>query len=172
MKQIALCSAMALACAVVQAKELVVTVDGKEVKIDCTTINREIKAADKDKGSQASATTCSFMIYSLLAKNDIKGAAKLSTASVKMAEKWTKYRDAVGVETFQKDMAAYFTSTNVVLAELVLAEDTMLVVKTENGPVGQFYQVKDKKYLMTDKPAAGKTLGEVLNMIQEGKIKL
>jgi hypothetical protein len=170
MKRIALCSVMVLASAVAQAKELIVTVDGKEVKIDCTTINREIKAADKDKGSQAGAMTCSFMIYSLLAKNDIPGAAKLSIDPVKMTEKWTKYRDAVGVETFQKDMAAYFTSKNVVLAELVLDEETLLVVKTEDGPVGQFYRIKDKKFLMADKPP--KTLGEVLNMIREGKIKL
>jgi hypothetical protein len=170
MKRIALCLALSLACATVQAKDLIVTVDGKDVTIDCTTIQQEIKTADKDKGSQVSATACSFLLYSLLSKNDIQGASKLYADPEKAVEKWTTYRDRVGVEDFKKDMDAYFKSKNVVLAELVLAEDTLLVIKTEHGPVGQFYQKKDKHYLAADKPA--KTLGEVLNQIREGKIKL
>ena len=69
-------------------------------------------------------------------------------------------------------MREYFKTKNVVVGELVLAEDTMLVVKTEDGERAQFYQKKNGKYFMTDKPTAGETLGKVLNMIQEGKIKL
>jgi hypothetical protein len=162
---------MVLVSAMVQAKELVVTVDGKEVKMDCTIMNHEIKVSDKDKASQTNAMACSFLFYTLLAKGDIQGAARLSTDPARTVSEWTKYQARVGIEVFKKNIQDYFTSKNVVLAELVLADDTMLVVKTEDFTVGQFYQKKAGKYLVTETPFSD-TLGKVLNMIQEGKIKL
>jgi len=175
MRKIAFCLAVALiviGTVTAQAAELVVTVGGKEVRMDRMTINHEITATDKSKGDQSSAMTCSFLVYGLLAKGDIQGAAKLSIDPTKAAENWTKYRTRVGEEFFNKMMSDYFTSKNVAMAELVLGEDTMLVVKTEDGPIAQFYQKKAGKYLMTNDPAAGKTFGKVLSMIREGKIKL
>ena len=172
MKQISFCLAMLLLSSMVQAKDLVVIVDGKEIRTVCTTFNHEINDADKGKGSQASAMTSSFLYYGLLAKGDIEGAAMLSIDPPKAADKWIKYRERVGEEFFKKIMNDYFTAKNIILAEVVLAEDTMLVIKTEDGPIAQFYQKKEGKYLVTDKPADGKTLGKVLTMIQEGKIKL
>ena len=175
MKQIAFCLAIALillGTVTAQATEMVVTVDGKQVRMDRVTINHEITENDKNKGSQSSAMACSFLVYGLLAKGDIQGAAKLSVDPAKAAENWTKYRTRVGDEFFNKMMSDYFTSRNVAMAELVLGEDIMLVVKTEDGPIAQFYQKKAGKYLMTNDPAAGKTLGAVLSMIRENKIKL
>jgi hypothetical protein len=153
------------------AKELKVSVDGKEVKLACTVLNHEITEADKGLGNQTAALNASFLFYGTLAKGDIPGAAKLSVDPVKTVAKWTKYKDRAGADIFKQDMLAYFTSKNMVLAELVLGEDIMLVVKTEDYTAGQFYQKKDGKYLMTDTPASA-VLGKVLTMIQEGTLTL
>jgi len=163
---------MILAFSTAQAKELVVTLNGNEVKINYSMINHEIKEADKGKGDQASAMTCSFLVYKHLANGDIQGMAKLSAEPAKSLDKWTKYRERVGVEYFNKIMSDYFTSRNIVLAELVLAEETMLIIKTDDGLAGQFYQKRDGKYLMIDMPKAGKTFGRILGMIKEDKLTL
>lgn len=175
MRQIAFCMAIALmmfGAAMAQAAEIVVTVEGKQVRMDRVTINHEITETDRNKGNQSTALACSFLIYDLLAKGDIQGAAAFSTDSSKAVDKWTKYRTRIGEESFNSTMKEYFTSKNVALAELVLGEDIMLVVRTGHGALAQFYQKRDGKYLMTNDPAAGKTLGAILSMIREGKIKL
>ena len=60
------------------------------------------------------------------------------------------------------------------LAELLLADETMLVVKTPDYTAGQLYQKKNGKYVVSGKPFsdAAKTLGKALTMINEGKVKL
>jgi hypothetical protein len=153
-------------------KEIIVEVNGKPAKLQYLAINHEIKENDIDKGSQESAMACSLLFYSLLSKGDVQAAAKLSSDPKATAEEWMNYQQRVGADNFKKEMREYFKTKNVVVGELVLAEDTMLVVKTEDGERAQFYQKKNGKYFMTDKPTAGETLGKVLNMIQEGKIKL
>ncbi len=175
MRQIAFCLAIVLmvfGAAMAQAAEMVVTVDGKQVRMDRVTINHEITVTDRNKGNQSSAMACSFLIYDLLAKGDIQGAAAFSTDPAKAADKWARYRTRIGEEAFNSTMKEYFTSKNVAMAELFINEDIMLVVRTEHGALAQFYQKKDGKYLMTNDPAAGKTLGAILSMIREGKIKL
>ncbi|MBA4390812.1 MAG: hypothetical protein C0399_07725 [Syntrophus sp. (in: bacteria)] len=163
-----------LMAAMAFAKDMSITVDGKPVKLQSASINHEVKESDKGNGSQVSAMACSFLFYSLLAKGDIQGAAKLSVDPAKTIEKWTKYQDRAGADLFKKNMADYFTSGNVIVAELVLADDTMLVVKTEDYTAGQFYQKRESKYLIAEAPNSetARTLGKVLTMIQEGKIKL
>ncbi len=71
-------------------------------------------------------------------------------------------------------MGGYFTSKNILVAELALGNDVMLVVKTADGQIGQLCQKKNGKYFMTEMPFSdsAKTLGKVLAMIREGKIKL
>lgn len=172
MKQIVFCLAMVLMAAMAQARELSVVVDGKEIRMDYIVINHEIGEADRDRGNQESAMACSLLYYSHLAKGDLQGAARFNTDPAAAVDKWTKYRERVGAEFFTKIMNDYFTSRNVIQAEIVLAEDTMLVIKAEDGHMAQFFRKGDGKYLATDRPVAGKTLGRVLEMIQEGKIKL
>jgi len=172
MIKLTVCLAVFLFAAMAQAEEMRVSIDGKEIRMDRTMLNREITKDDRDKGNQTSALACSFSIYNLLAKGDIQGAAKLSVSPSKAAEKWTNYRERIGDEDFKKMMADYFSSGNVAIAELYLGDDTMLVVKTEDGPVAQFYQKRGGKYLMTDEPTSGKILGRVLNMLREGRIRL
>ncbi len=156
------------------AGDITIKVGGKDVVLKHTSINHEIKKSDIDKGGWDSAVECSFLFYSLLAKGDIQEASTLATDPTKTADIWTNYRERLGMDDFKKEMQGYFTSGNVILAELVLGEDTMLVIKTEDGTIGQLYQKKDAKYFMTGMPFsdAAKTLGKVLTMIQDGKIKL
>ena len=172
MKYIALSLVMLLVSVTVQAREIIVFVNGIDTKISSALIQHEIKESDKANGSQQSALSCSFLYYGYLAKGDIQGAAKLSTDPAHDAEKWLKYRERLGEKDFLKMMADYFTIGNVVLAEVVLDEETMLVVKTGDGFVAQFYRKKDGAYLTIDKPVAFKAFGKVLNMIREGKVEL
>jgi hypothetical protein len=71
-------------------------------------------------------------------------------------------------------MGSYFTAKNIIVAELALADEVMLVIRTEDGQTGQLYQKKDGKYYMTEMPFSdsAKTLGKVLALIREGKVKL
>jgi hypothetical protein len=163
-----------LMASVVSAGDLKVRIGDKDITLKNTSINREITAKDKGKGGQNSAMECSFLFYSLIAKGDIQGASKLTTDPVKAEEKWTSYRQRVGEEDFNKEMGSYFTSKNILVAELAVGNDVMLVVKTADGQIGQLYQKKGEKYFLTEMPFSdsAKTLGKVLAMIREGKIKL
>ncbi len=175
MKTFALTCAMMLASSLSQAKDLVVNIGGKDIAVPYRILNREIGEQDRKGGGQNSALECSFLYYSMLAQGDIPGAAKLTTDPAAAVAQWTNYRERLGLDDFQKEMSAYFTSKNVVLAELTLAEETMLLVKTPEYTAGQLYQKNDGKFLvLSGRPSsdASKTLGKALNLIQEGKVKL
>jgi hypothetical protein len=175
MKQFSLMIGMLLMSSLAQAKDLVVNVGGKDVTVKYNLLSREISEKDQDKGSQNSAVECSFLYYSLLAKGDIAGASQLATDPAAVAQEWGTYQERLGgVVDFKKEMAAYFTSKNMIIAELLLAEESMLVVKTPDYTAGQLYQKKNGKYVVSGKPLsdAAKALGKVLNMINEGKVKL
>jgi hypothetical protein len=172
MKMILLCLAMGLGVSTAYAKELTVKLDGKKVKVSYSMINHEIKETDKVKGDQTSAMACSFLIFNLLANGDIQGMSKFSTDPAKCIEKWTHYIERVGLDYFKQMMSDYFTSKNVIMAEFVIGNERMLVIKTEIIQMGQFYLKKDGKYLEIEEAAAGKTFGHILNLIQEDKLKL
>lgn len=175
MKQLSLMIGMLLMSSLAQAKDLVISVGGKDVTVRYNLLNREITEKDRDKGSQNSSMECSFLYYSLLAKGDITGASQLAADPAAVAQEWGQYQERLGGSAdFKKEMAAYFTSKNTIVAELLLAEETMLVVKTPDYTAGQFYHKKNGKYVVSGKPFsdAVKTLGKVLTMINEGKVKL
>lgn len=170
-----ICSiAFLMTASVVMAADLKVTAGGKDVTIKSTTINHEITIKDKDKGSQNSALECSYLYYSILSKGDIKKASELSLDPSKTAAKMSQYSERIGADEFKKTMAEYFTSGNIVLAELTLGEEIMLIVKTKEYTAGQTYRKKDGKYFISEMPFSdsAKALGKTLNMIQEGKLKL
>jgi hypothetical protein len=166
--------AFVLIASIVFAGDLKVKVDNKNVVLKKISINHEIKKTDRDKGGRNSALDCSLLYYSLLAKDDIQAASKLEADPVKAADKWSKYKERIGKDDFKKIMEDYFTSGNVILAELVLGEDSILVLKTEDGIAGQFYRKKDGKYFVIGMPFSdtADTLGKVLTMIQDGEVKL
>ncbi|HBC85447.1 MAG TPA: hypothetical protein DCZ94_00685 [Lentisphaeria bacterium] len=172
MGKITICLAIALVSAMVQAKELVVTVNGKEFKLDCTMINHEIKETDRDKGGQESVMACFFMYFDFLAKGNIQEASKLSTNPAKTVGSLTKLQENTGPEEFKKLMGKYFYENHIVLAEIIFEGDTMLVIRKPGGFVAQLYQKVDGKFFMANKAASGTVLGEVLNQLQTGKIKL
>ena len=163
-----------LGAASVSAEEIKVQIDGKEVTLQRTSLNHEIKEADRKNGDQTSAMKCSFMLYDLLAKGDIEGAAKLTADPADALATYKQYQERVGADKLTDEAKKYFTSQNVVVAEIVLGGDIMLVIKTGAGKpspyVAQFFQKKDDKYFLNDE--AAKVLHKVLNMILKGTFKI
>ncbi len=172
MKRIMIVLSLCLSASLTQAKDIPVDVDGKTVTIKATTTNREIGAKDISAGDQKSPLGCSLLYYALLAKGDLSQSASISTDPKATAEKWEKYMQRLGADEFKKEMAAYFTSKNVVLAELTLGESVMLVVKTPLYTAGQIYVKHDGKWLVAENltTEAGQAFGKILSKIQDGEI--
>lgn len=157
-----------------QAADLTVTVDGKDIAVQHRRLEHEISERDRNTGSQNGSLECSLLYYSLLAKGDIQGASQLATDAAAAADMWRQYRGRLGAADFQKEMAAYFTSKNRIVAELAFADEVMLLVKTQDHTLGQIYRRKDGKYfVVTGRPLseASRVLGKALNMVNEGKVK-
>jgi hypothetical protein len=158
-----------------QAAEVTVNAGGKDATVQYRVLDREISEKDRNTGSQSSPGECSLLYYSQLAKGDVKAASQLATDPSAAADTWKQYQARVGAADFKKEMAAYFTAKNRIVAEFVFADETMLVVKTPDYTAGQVYRQKDGKYfVVTGRPfsEASRILGKTLNMINEGKIKL
>jgi|LFRM01.1.fsa_nt_gb hypothetical protein len=172
MKRIKVALALGLVASLVVAKDITVEVDGKAVVIQATETNREIAEKDIAAGNQKTPLGCSLLYYALLARGDIEGASTLSTDPKATALKWEKYRERLGADEFKKEMAAFFTSKNVVSAELTGGESAMLVVKTPDYTGGQIYVRQDGKWLIAEslKTGTGKAFGRILSMIQDGKM--
>ena len=154
------------------ARDIPVDVGTTTVTVKVTTTNREIVAKYLTSGDQKSPLACSLLFYALLAKGDIAEASTLSTDPEATAEKWETYRQRLGADGFKKEMAAYFTSQNVVLAELTGGESVMLVVKTPDYTAGQIYVRQEGKWLMAEnlKTETGKAFGKILSQIQDGEL--
>ena len=165
---------IALTASSALAAEIPVDVDGKRVVVAATSLHRPIRPNDRDAGNQQSALGCSFLYYGYLARGDLSAAAALSTDPKVSADKLTQYRERIGADEFRKTMAAYFTAGNVALAELSSGETVMLVVKTSEYTAGQFYTRQGNQWRWMERPPgeAGRALGRVLNMIQNGSLKL
>lgn len=175
MKSYLLLIGMLLISSLAQATDLIVNVDGKDTAVQYRVLEREISERDRNTGSQNGALECSLLYYSLLAKGEIRAASQLATDSAAVGDMWRQYRERLGASDFQKEMTAYFTSKNRVVAEIVFADEVMLLVKTPDYTAGQIYRRKDGKYfVVAGRPMseASRVLGKVLNMIKEGKIKL
>lgn len=173
MKRIMIVLSLCLSALLVQAKDITVDVDGKTVNVKVTTPNREIVAKDIGAGDQKSPLGCSLLYYAFLAKGDLTQAATLSSDTKATTEKWVQYKQRRGADEFKKEMAAYFISKNVILAELSVGESAMLVVKTPDYTAGQMYIRKDGKWLVAEslKTEAGQAFGKILSKIQDGEIK-
>jgi len=175
MKAGLLLMATLLVSSLAQAADLTVNVGGKDSTVQYRVLDREISDKDRNTGSQSASVDCSLLYYSLLAKGDIAAAAKLATDSAATAEQWKQYRERLGAADFQKEMAAYFTAKNRVIAEVAFADEVMLLVKTPDYTAGQLYRQKDGKFfVVSGRPMseASRVLGKVLNLYNEGKIKL
>jgi len=166
---LSVCVAASLAC----AGDIPVQLDGKTVTVKAVPLNRQITAADKNTGAQDTALACSFLYYGLLYKGDIQAAATLSTTPKATADKWAQYQDRMGVKEFNKAMSDYYTSKNVIVAELMMGDAVMLVVKTPYYTAGQVYVRQGDKWFVTEnlKTDAGQAFGKILSMIQDDKIK-
>jgi hypothetical protein len=174
-KQIVFCLGMLLATSLAHARELIVTVNGKEVRLKTTIMNREIGVKDRNSGDRQSAVGCSLLFHSLLAANDIEKASRLTTDPRKTAEMWTHYRERVGGEEFRKSMVEYFTGKYVIVAEIVKDATHMLVVQPPGERAGaQMYLEQKDGFVRVDPPVSedAKVLGKVLTMIQDGTVKL
>lgn len=175
MKRLVLTFGMLCLFSVARAGEFVVNAGGKDVTVQYRVLNREITEKDLNTGNQASAEECSFLYYSLLAKGDIRGAAQLDVNPAAAAASATQYRERLGADDFRREMAAYFTSKSVFIAELALADESMLVLRTPDYTAGQLYRKKNGKYfVLSGMPLSetSKALGKALGLIKEGKIKL
>lgn len=175
MKQHLLPMAMFLAAALTQAADLTVNVDGKDTAVQYRSLEREISDRDRNTGSQDGSLECSLLYYSLLAKGDIQAASRLATDAGAAAEMWWQYRERLGAADFQKEMSAYFTSKNRVVAEVAFADEVMLLIRTSERTLGQIYRRKDGRYfVVTGRPMseATRVLGKVLNQVNDGRIKL
>ena len=164
MLSLCLCASMAV------AKDITVDVDGKAVTVKASTTNREIVANDLGTGDQKCPLSCSLLYYALLAKGEIAQAAAISTDAQATSEKWEKYKQRLGDDEFKKEMVAYFTSKNVVLAELTLGESVMLVVKTPDYTAGQIYVKQGGKWMVAESlnTESGQAFGKILSTIQDG----
>lgn len=163
-----------LAALPARAADLTVNVGGKDVVVQVRALGREIVAADRDTGGQQGPVECSLLYYSLLAKGDIAAAARLTTDPAAAAETWQQYRERLGAAAFQKEMAAYFTSRNRIVAEAAYGDEAMLLVKTSEYTAGQVYRRRDgKAFVVAGRPLsdASRVLGKVLNLANEGKLK-
>lgn len=63
---------------------------------------------DETMLNQSSPLSCSYLLYSLLAKGDIEAASKLSNDPEKTKAKYTRYKERIGEQEFKKMMADYF----------------------------------------------------------------
>lgn len=177
MKLIALCAGILVVAGTVNAKDLMVTVDGKEVKVGCTIMNREIKAQDKQSGSQSNAVSTSFLFYNYLAAGDLEKASQLATDPKMVKDKWAKYREGIDPEDFKRDMQEYFTTRYLIVAEIVRGEKHMLVVQPPTGREdagGQIYVKTNTGFMLDERwdSEDATLLGKVLSMIQDGTLKL
>jgi len=172
MKRIMIVLSLCLSASLALAKDIPVDLDGKTVTVKATTTNREIVAKDISSGDQKSPLGCSLLYYALLAKGDVAQASTLSTDPKATTEKWETFKQRVGADEFKKAMAAYFTSQNIVLAELHVGESVMLVVKTADYTAGQMYVRQDGKWLMAEslETEAGQAFGKILSKIQDGEM--
>ena len=73
MKLFALTIGVLVMSSLAQAKDLVVDMGGKDVPVQYRALDREITGKDRNAGNQGSAVECSFLYFSLLAKDDIRG---------------------------------------------------------------------------------------------------
>jgi len=166
--------AIGVVASFVCAGDIPVQLKGKTVIVKVTPLNRQITATDKEVNAQNTALACSFLYYGHLARADIQAAAALSIDPQATANKWTQYQGRIGLEEFKKTMGEYFTSKNVILAELAMSDAVMLVVKTPDYTAGQMYVQQGDKWFLAEnlKTEAGQAFGKVLNMIKDDKIKL
>lgn len=173
MKRIMAALSLGLVASMAAAKDITVEVEGKTVTVQATTTNREIVEKDIVAGDQKTPLGCSLLYYALLAKGEIAEASTLSTDPKATVEKWEQYKQRLGGEEFKKEMAAYFTSKNTVLAELTVGESVMLVVKTPDYTGGQIFVRQDGKWLMAErlKTEAGQAFAKILSKIQDGEME-
>mgnify|MGYP000847795548 CR=1 FL=1 len=172
MKRIMAALSLGLVASMAAATDITVEVEGKTVTVQAATMNRVIMGNDIGAGDQKTPLGCSLLYYALLAKGEIAEASTLSTDPKATAERWEQYKQRLGGEEFKKEMAAYFTSKNTVLAELTLGEFSMLVVKTPDVTGGQIYVKQDGKWLLdeTRKTEPRKAFGKILSRVQNGEI--
>jgi hypothetical protein len=175
MKQIIFSLAMLLTTSLAHARELTVTVNGAQVRLQTTTLNRELTAKDKQAGDRQSAVGCSLLFHGLLATGDIDQASRLTSDPAKAGEMWTSYRERLGDAEFKKMMEEYFTTKTVIQAELVHGNTHMLIVQPPNDPAGaQMYRQENGGFVRLEGMASdeAKTLGKVFGMIRSGTVKL
>jgi len=175
MKPLIFCLGMLLATSLAHATELTVTVNGKELRLQTTALNREITVKDRQAGDRHSAVGCSLLYHSLLAAGDIEKASHLTSDPAKSREIWTGYRERLGDDDFRKTMEEYFTSNTVIQAEIVHGSTHMLIVQPPNDPAGaQMYRREKNGFVRLEGMASdeAKTLGKVFGMIRSGAVKL
>jgi len=175
MKQIIFCLGMLLATSLAQARELVVTVNGTQVRLQATVLNREITTKDRQAKDRQSAVGCSLHFHGLLAAGDIDQASRLTSDPAKSREMWTSYRERLGKADFKKTMEEYFTSKTIIQTELVHGNTHMLVVQPPDEPAGaQMYRKEKEGFVRVEGMASdeAKALGKVFGMIRNGAVKL
>jgi hypothetical protein len=145
--------------------------------ISCTVFDHKITLKDKDSASQKTTVGCSFLFHKLLAENELDKACAYTTSFGKSLDKWTKYRERIGVKDFKKSMEEYFTAKYIILAELVKGTAHMLVVQPPDGiesAAAQMYVKKDNQFILDEAMDSGdaQELLKLLPMIQDGILKL
>jgi len=175
MKQIIFCLGMMLATTLAHAGEMVVTINGKEIRLYATVLNREITAKDLREGDRLSAIGCSLLYHGLLAANEIDKASQLTTDPSKTREMLTQYRERLGDADFRKTMEEYFTGKTVIQSEIVYGSMHMIIVQPPGEPAGaQMYRKEKESFVRVEGMASdeAKTLGKVFGMIRSGALKL
>lgn len=175
MKHIIFCLGMMLATSLAHARELIVTVNGKELRLQATALNRVITAKDRQADNRQSAVSCSLLFHSLLAAGDIEAASQLTSDPAKTREMWSGYRERLGDAEFRKTMEEYFTSKTVIPSEIVHGNTHMLIVQPPDEPAGaQMYQREKEGFVRMEGMASdeAKVLGKIFGMIKSGSVKL
>ena len=152
------------------AKEFTVETGGSKVVIRLTPINRMITESDMTKGSQSNAVSCAFLFYSQLAKGDIATAATFASDPTAMADRYQQLLKESGTDAFQQQAKAFFTSKTLIMGSVEIGDETMLIIKSAQGELAQYYRKKAGKFFVIDTPAARKQFQTTMVQIMAGNL--
>jgi hypothetical protein len=154
----------------VWARDVAVETGDGRIVLRLTPINRTITESDMAKGSQSNAVSCAFLFYSQLATGDISAAVACASDPAAMADRYRRLLKASGTDAFRQEAKAFFTSKLLIKGSVEIGDETMLIVRSAQGEVAQYYQKKAGRFFVTDTPAARKNFQNAQVQISMGHL--
>lgn len=162
-------------------KDMTHVAEGKKIAYQLKVYKPKLKIkADETRFNQESAVNCSHLLYSLLSKGDVDGAAGLSNDPETFKAKFQGFKDRIGEDEFKQAFSKYFSGTAAVKYELIIGDYRLLILEVLDAEISkkkflaaQPYVMDGGKFLSDDRPSEQKNQLDVLfNAITNKKLKL